>query len=191
MKTNLIPFNKVALLCAAVCAAATLAFTQNASAVVINPDDQLVGTVTPGVPSNPGDEADYINVLISLAANTSNHFDPGTGQTYDRTAFVTTGLPAADANTANKVDDPTNLTLTLDGTFTYILAKYDAGRAGSMVWYVGGLVGEFTIPGTFNGHDISHYTTFGGGGVPDGGTTVMLLGAALGALGVVRRYLIS
>jgi hypothetical protein len=31
----------------------------------------------------------------------------------------------------------------------------------------------------------------GGGGVPDGGTTVMLLGAALGALGVVRRFLLS
>ena len=30
-----------------------------------------------------------------------------------------------------------------------------------------------------------------GGQVPDGGTTVMLLGVALGALGVVRRYLSS
>ncbi len=28
-----------------------------------------------------------------------------------------------------------------------------------------------------------------GGGVPDGGTTVMLLGAALGALGMARRYI--
>jgi hypothetical protein len=31
----------------------------------------------------------------------------------------------------------------------------------------------------------------GGGQVPDGGTTVMLLGAALGALGIARRFLIS
>ena len=30
-----------------------------------------------------------------------------------------------------------------------------------------------------------------GGSVPDGGTTVMLLGAALGALGMVRRFLMS
>ncbi len=30
-----------------------------------------------------------------------------------------------------------------------------------------------------------------GAGVPDGGTTVMLLGAALGALGMARRYLMS
>ena len=30
-----------------------------------------------------------------------------------------------------------------------------------------------------------------GGSVPDGGATVMLLGAALGALGMARRYLSS
>jgi hypothetical protein len=42
--------------------------------------------------------------------------------------------------------------------------------------------------------DISHATFFGslgGQGVPDGGATVMLLGAALGALGMLRRYLKS
>ena len=41
--------------------------------------------------------------------------------------------------------------------------------------------------------DISHISFFGspGGGVPDGGATVMLLGAGLGALGMVRRYLKS
>jgi hypothetical protein len=31
----------------------------------------------------------------------------------------------------------------------------------------------------------------GGNGVPDGGTTVMLLGVALGALGMARRYIMS
>jgi hypothetical protein len=44
-----------------------------------------------------------------------------------------------------------------------------------------------------NGRNISHITFFGspGGTVPDGGTTVMLLGAALSTLGVARRYLKS
>jgi hypothetical protein len=40
--------------------------------------------------------------------------------------------------------------------------------------------------------NISHITFFGspgGGQVPDGGTTVMLLGAALGSLGMARRFL--
>jgi VPDSG-CTERM motif len=35
------------------------------------------------------------------------------------------------------------------------------------------------------------FASNGGGRVPDGGTTVMLLGVALGALGMVRRYLAS
>jgi hypothetical protein len=177
---------KLAILCTAVCAA-VLAFTQNASAV-INPDDQLVGSVSPGVPSNGDDETAYVNELISLAANTQDYFDPITGQIYDRTAFDTTGLPAAASPVKTDVNGGP-ITLTLDGTFTYILAKYDALQAGSLVWYVGGLIGDFTIPATFNGHGLSHYTVFGGGGVPDGGTTVMLLGAALGSLGMARRFL--
>jgi hypothetical protein len=37
--------------------------------------------------------------------------------------------------------------------------------------------------------NISHVTFFGcAGAVPDGGTTLMLLGAALGSLGMVRRF---
>ncbi len=42
-----------------------------------------------------------------------------------------------------------------------------------------------------NGRMISHISFFGspGGSVPDGGTTVMLLGAALGSLGMARRFL--
>jgi VPDSG-CTERM motif len=42
-----------------------------------------------------------------------------------------------------------------------------------------------------NGRMISHISFFGSpaGSVPDGGTTVMLLGAALGSLGMARRFL--
>jgi len=42
-----------------------------------------------------------------------------------------------------------------------------------------------------NGALATGFAANGGAGVPDGGTTVMLLGMALGALGVVRRYLTS
>jgi VPDSG-CTERM motif len=55
------------------------------------------------------------------------------------------------------------------------------------------LIGKGTV--TFDNpvKNISHITFFGspGGQVPDGGTTVMLLGAALGALGLARRFLMS
>ena len=49
---------------------------------------------------------------------------------------------------------------------------------------------DLIVPG--NGADsLSHLTVFccPGGSVPDGGTTVMLLGMALGGLGAARRYL--
>jgi VPDSG-CTERM motif len=42
-----------------------------------------------------------------------------------------------------------------------------------------------------NGAVTTGFAANGGASVPDGGTTVMLLGAALGALGLVRRYLTS
>jgi hypothetical protein len=54
------------------------------------------------------------------------------------------------------------------------------------------LVGSGTV--TFDNpvRNISHISFFGSpAGVPDGGATVMLLGAGLGALGMVRRYLKS
>ena len=54
--------------------------------------------------------------------------------------------------------------------------------------------GTVAFDGAFTGKNISHISFFGspgGQGMPDGGTTVMLLGAALSTLGVARRYLKS
>jgi VPDSG-CTERM motif len=51
-----------------------------------------------------------------------------------------------------------------------------------------------TIPATgFGGYGLSGWALFTapGGAVPDGGATVMLLGAALAAIGVARRFLMS
>jgi hypothetical protein len=42
-----------------------------------------------------------------------------------------------------------------------------------------------------NGALATGFAANGGSQVPDGGTTVMLLGAALGALGMARRYIMS
>jgi hypothetical protein len=57
----------------------------------------------------------------------------------------------------------------------------DQGPAGSA---------DLEVPGG-GASALSHLTVFccAGVGVPDGGATVMLLGAALGGLGMVRRYL--
>jgi hypothetical protein len=53
------------------------------------------------------------------------------------------------------------------------------------------LIGSGTVSFADFDRQISHISFFGhpGGQVPDGGTTVMLLGAALGSLGMARRFL--
>jgi hypothetical protein len=84
----------------------------------------------------------------------------------------------------------TSINLGAGGTYLYLFAKYDGPNYGSEVWYVGDLSGVITIPATAGGYGLSGWTLFGSAGsVPDGGTTAMLLGTALGALGMARRFL--
>jgi hypothetical protein len=64
--------------------------------------------------------------------------------------------------------------------FIYTVSEDQGSPSGSFV---------LEVP---NGGELSHIDVFccpGGNGVPDGGATVMLLGAALGSLGVARRFL--
>jgi hypothetical protein len=83
---------------------------------------------------------------------------------------------------------------TLDG----VLIKDGSFNGGQLYRFYGvsadeTLIGSGTVSFDDPTRDISHISFFGspGGAVPDGGTTVMLLGGALGALGVARRYLSS
>ena len=88
--------------------------------------------------------------------------------------------------------DGTSTTFDLGtGLYSYLFAKYDGQNDISQVWFVGDLSGSVTIPldGPL-GHGLSGWELFGPGGqVPDGGSTVLLLGAALSAIGLVRRKL--
>jgi len=202
MKLNIVRINKLALVSAAVCAA-MLAFSHNASAnrialggniplttdLTFN-DVHVVGTITPGAPADPADVASYINFMIALAPGGSGTFG---GQTINRSTNLFASLPTA--NAAGSVSG-TSTTIDLGGTvgtYSYLFAKYDGQNDNSQVWYVGNLSGIVTIP-AFGplGYGLSGWILFNGNGaVPDGGTTVMLLGAALGALGMARRYIMS
>lgn len=195
MKLNIIQTNKFALLSAAVCAV-TLAFSQNASALpspkpaTINltiGDGHELGFVEFGIPSGDQDRTNYVNHLIGMALGTT---DQALGQTFTRSNNDFGPLPTAVFalnGTGTSVD------LGAGGLYTYLFAKYDGPNYGSEVWYVGDLSGIITIPATAGGYGLSGWTLFGpgGNGVPDGGTTAMLLGAALGALGMARRYIMS
>jgi hypothetical protein len=192
-RIHLIP--KLALASVAICAA-MLAFTPNANAVTNLNFNQAVGTVTPGAPADEASEASYINFMIGLGLGQSDTFD---GQTITRSNNVFANLPTANATGAVKVNNPpqgndglVHIQLGAVGTYSYLYAKYDGQNDLTQVWYVGDLGGEITIPFLGpEGHAISHYTLFaaGGNGVPDGGTTLMLLGMAFGSLGMARRFL--
>ena len=199
MNRHIVPSNKLALLSAAVCAV-MLAFSHNASADTIlgffPGDTHVVGTVTPGAPANPAGVKDYINFMItlSLGASVDHNFGGAEGiQKITRTTNMFANLPTASA-TGAVTGTGITIDLSLYGTFAYLFAKYDGQRDISEVWYIDGLTGQITIPllGP-KGHALSGWILFGptGGSVPDSGATVMLLGAALGALGIVRRYLAS
>jgi hypothetical protein len=200
MKIN-IPTNKLAMLSAAVCAV-MLAFTSSASAdttlgffdpVTLTGDSHVVGTVSPAAPASPQAHADYINFLITMGTNTSVAHDFGGSegiQTLYRTTNMFGSLPTASATGAVS-GTGTTIDLNALGTFTYLFAKYDGQNDNSVVWNISGLTGVITIPADGPlGYGLSGWILFGPTGtVPDGGTTVMLLGAALGALGMARRYL--
>ena len=176
----MITTNKLALLSAVFCTV-TLAFSHNASALTIG-DNQELGRVQNGIDS---DRLIYINHLIGMSLGTTGSAN---GQTYLRSnnnfgSLPTAVLAGAVSGTSTTIDLGT-------GLYSYLFAKYNNASAGSVVWYVGNLSGNITIPGNWSGKALSGWTLFGPGGqVPDGGATVMLLGAALGALGMVRRYL--
>ena len=80
-------------------------------------------------------------------------------------------------------------------TSEYFLAKFDGPNAGYVLFNTADFLaaGNTSIPANGSsiwiskGSGLSHYTFFGTTSVPDGGTTLLLLGAALGGLGIVRR----
>jgi hypothetical protein len=111
--------------------------------------------------------------------------------------FGSLGTPILEGaeRVSSPLDDPVDLT-----GFCYAVVHYGVGRGG--IPGTGGGVAFFQIT---NDSDTfpqsgSGLNGFGGissvdlfqctpNGVPDGGATVMLLGAALGALGMARRFL--
>jgi hypothetical protein len=197
MKINKIPTKKLALLSAAVCAV-MLAFSHNASALTFGDGNDL-GQVLFGIPSGDADRLAYVNHLIDMAPGTSDSFS---GQVFNRSlANPGPGFPnypnAVLAGHVNGTSTSIDLGPTA-GVYQYLFAKYDGPNAGSEVWYVGNLSGVITIPAfglAGQNYALSGWTLFRGEGsppgVPDGGTTVMLLGAALGALGMARRFLMG
>ena len=197
MRLNLILTGKLALVSAAFCSV-MLAFSPNANATphplppVINltiGDAHELGFVDRSLPTTVNSATHYVNTMIGLALGGSTHVINGPfDNLVTRSNHAFGPLPTA-------VFALTGHGTTIDlgtGLYSYLFAKYDGPNFGAEVWYVGNLSGIITIPATAGGYRLSLWKLFGPGvAVPDGGATVMLLGAAIAVLGLVRRFLVS
>ena len=157
-------------------------------------DQHELGQVQPPTPEGDVDITQYVNFMIGLSLGGSGHVIIGPHNTLVTRSMNDFGSLLGTARLALRGTGTTvNLGLT-GGTYDYLFTHYGGPGGGfAEVWYLGNLSGSISIPATGFGHGLSGWALFTapGGAVPDGGTTVMLLGAALGVLGVVRRFLMG
>ena len=171
MKYNNLKSLKFLLTLAVACA--SLVFASQANALLIH-DSKELGFVNYGIPSGDADRTLYVNHLIGMSLGSKDTAD---GQDYTRSNNNFGSLATA-VWALNGTGTSINLGT---GLYGYLFAKYDGPNYGSEVWYVGNLSGVITIPATAGGYGLSGWTLFGPGNgqVPDGGSTVALLGLAL------------
>jgi hypothetical protein len=179
MTTSTFTKPKSWLLCMVFCAA-MLAVSHSANALTIG-DSHELGFILPSGPS--GGQSTYVDHLVGMALGA---IDIANGQIYFRSNNAFNPLAAAVQVTSGI---GTSINLGTGGVYMYLLANY-AGF-GSEVWYVGDLHGMITIPGLGGGCLLTKWSLFRAGvpGVPDGGTTIMLLGMGLATLSMGRSFL--
>jgi VPDSG-CTERM motif len=198
MKITRLSSNNLVLVSAVVCAV-MLAFSPNASAHMLDPFQFF----TNGPIGNPSQELNYLQTHGGGSYQPT--FLPATsqflGKFEDDGSIENGAINISTYATINMVSGNTwdiswNLTgsgFTLDGL---LIKDGNVQGLGMLYRFYGvsadeALIGSGTVTFDDPVKDISHISFFGspGGQVPDGGATVMLLGAALCALGTARRFL--
>jgi hypothetical protein len=193
--------NKIKCLAAVLIAIAGMSL-QQAQAHLLDPHQFF----TNGPIGNPAAELNYLQTngggsyqptFLPATSQYLGKFNSGGGiedGAIDISAYVT--INVVSPNSWVVTWNLTGSGFTLDG----VLIKDGNVQGQGMLYRFYGVSADETLVGkgtvTFDDprRSISHITFFGspgGNGVPDGGTTVMLLGAALGALGMARRFLMS
>jgi hypothetical protein len=173
----------------------------------------LFGTVIPGTQSGGQVQRDVLmtNQLVGMTLGQQGTFIVnGDSGLYSR-SFNFGSPPTANGTGAvfatGIQDGTTPVTVSLGTGFQYLVVAYDGPQGSVAVFNVAGLTGSVNLfryakvdgaTGNLIGSNVAgqDFKLMTGwtllnptGAVPDGGTTVMLLGAALGGLGMARRFL--
>ena len=178
-------------------AIAASALSANALTITqfLTANPNVAGMVKDAVPFGDADRVTYVNAILSLGANVNGNTTLVPGQT------LYTG--AINYNGTVSLGDSTQGTgiATISG-WDYVFVKYDGPNGGGIVYALNG--GTMTLAGNVSalspsGIDgwqggISGWTAYGAHPghderVPDGGTTVAMLGLAFAGLGATRRFL--
>ena len=153
-------------------------------------DKHELGQLLPGTLA--GDAEQYLRFMIGLPLGSSDHLVIN-GQDSLVTRSNNEFGPLPGSATLALTGEGRAVKLGTLGTYDYLLAKYNGSNGVSKFWYVGDLTGTMIIPAISAEYGRPSWTLFTSTSqsVPDGGASVVLLGAALGALGLVRRYLLN
>ncbi len=153
-------------------------------------DANYVGRIYDAEPSSPTDEVSYINNLITLAAG-ANVTDIG-GSDYDRINSTLAGPFPTAVSTGDQRGADNSTTITLVGTFQYILAKYDGPNWGDEVWYFeDGITGDIEVPQYpfgLNQYGVSHISAYNNVAIPEPVSVVVWGCLAIGCVYARRRW---
>lgn len=126
--------------------ACSIGLPSQANAISLTIGDSLTLGLTPGEPSSPTDEANYINFLIDMVPGTTSS-GPSSPPNYTRTSNILCFPTCDDATATDSItDNSQNNTGSFGDGFDYLLGKYDGPNGGDVIWYVAGLTGTFEIP---------------------------------------------
>ena len=174
-------------------------FGSTAWALTIS-DASVVGWIKGGEQNaSTATETTAGNHLLAMDALDTDANGPGFGSpdcdvATDDGCYATSAMAIGGSLSGAQQFDGTSVAAGWD----YVMAKYDGPEGGWVLWFIGGSAATLPAdsaplwmnPAGQEGLGLSHYTVFNPRAVPDGGSLVLLLGAALGAVEVLRRRVV-